>query len=157
MTLTADERLRLMHRERNRRYRERKREWIRARQTARNRRLGIRPLSEYLEERRRDAKGRQQTSRESARRYRQRHPDRKKASNARRIRFLDKSPLMPTNPRKGVCTKCGKQWRPGERQFQMHHLRYDSQNPLAHTVEVCYGCHVAIHGIGRKKAGHAAA
>lgn len=151
MKLTKEEHLRALARERNRRYWLRHRDAIKRRQEAERRRAGVRPVSEYLEERRLKAKGRLQTSREGSRQYRLRHPYKIKKANARRIRFLDKAPVLPSNPRNGVCTRCGRVRTPEERQFQMHHLKYNPTNPEDHTIEVCYACHVAIHGTRRRK------
>ncbi len=70
---------------------------------------------------------------------------------SRRLLFQDTRLILDHNPRNGVCSKCGK--KNGEKfintkgkesivQTHLHHIEYDPNNPLAHTVELCEGCHL---------------
>ncbi len=63
-----------------------------------------------------------------------------KRTNKFAFRYKNKTIYLGYNPRKGVCLKCGK-----EGKTVLHHEKYDDQNPLAHTTEVCYKCHKKIH------------
>jgi hypothetical protein len=78
--------------------------------------------------------------------------------NIKRILFKDKRVLLDKPPRKGVCSLCGikvGQFHPVTghycKQTQMHHLQYDPENPLAHTIEVCVPCHKQEHRRRLKK------
>jgi len=62
------------------------------------------------------------------------------AYKAKRIKFKDKRIFLETNPRIGVCSWCRKKGR-----TNIHHLQYDENNPLAHTVEICPSCHIKEH------------
>jgi hypothetical protein len=56
--------------------------------------------------------------------------------NKMRIHYKGKDICLSFNPRKGICTKCGK-----EGKTQLHHEEYDDNDVLAHTVELCVSCH----------------
>ena len=58
-------------------------------------------------------------------------------------RYTFKSKLIYHNevPRKGVCSKCGARAGIECKRTQLHHTDYDSDNPLAHTIELCASCH----------------
>ena len=58
-------------------------------------------------------------------------------NNKRRYYFNGKVIYHEINPRKGVCDKCGKVGG----KTDMHHERYDPNNPLAFTIELCSSCH----------------
>ena len=53
--------------------------------------------------------------------------------------------FLTENPRKGICSECGEA---GE--THIHHDQYDSDNPLAHTRELCKSCHTKFHNAERK-------
>ena len=44
----------------------------------------------------------------------------------------------------GVCNLCRAVWPFDTVQTQMHHDKYDDNNPLAHVLEVCNSCHSKI-------------
>lgn len=52
------------------------------------------------------------------------------------IRFKQKYARVATDIRKHLCSKCGKKGL-----THLHHEKYDEQNILAHTVELCASCH----------------
>jgi len=53
---------------------------------------------------------------------------------------MGKQIILKENPRKGICSLCGKQGRTG-----MHHLQYHKDDPLKDTVELCVPCHNKQH------------
>jgi len=57
--------------------------------------------------------------------------------NPQRIKFKGKQIQIGINPRKGICSKCGK-----KAETDMHHTKYDRNNVLANTVELCNSCHI---------------
>ena len=71
--------------------------------------------------------------------------------NPRRIRFLGRRIDFPQNPRTNICSHCHRRY-PSElkRQTTMHHVFYNSDNPLEGTIELCTSCHNKIHGAIRK-------
>lgn len=74
----------------------------------------------------------------------------KKPYNDRRIIFHDKRIQLKENPRTNICSKCGKKYPDDLReQTIMHHEEYDPNNVLAHTVELCRGCHISLHKKGK--------
>lgn len=74
-----------------------------------------------------------------------------RAYHQRWIGFLGRRVILPSNPRIGVCGRCGRkrkrgrQGQRGEKQFAMHHYRYDPRKPLSYTVELCPRCHKWTH------------
>ena len=68
--------------------------------------------------------------------------------NPKRIVFtpIRKQVPLSFNPRKGICSNCGRSISKGEvKTTHMHHLKYDLNDPLAHTVELCASCHRKDH------------
>lgn len=63
-----------------------------------------------------------------------------KRSSQKRITFKNKRVYITFNPRTGICTNCGKQGK-----TNMHHEKYDENNPLNHTIELCVSCHKKHH------------
>jgi len=59
----------------------------------------------------------------------------------------EKQIVVGINPRIGVCSMCGD--RP--KKTNMHHTKYDPDNPLAYTIELCVPCHAHVHRLGRKE------
>ena len=53
--------------------------------------------------------------------------------------FKKKRIHLPEDPRKEVCSNCGRQ-----RRTDMHHDEYDESDPLAYTRELCRSCHMKI-------------
>ena len=87
-------------------------------------------------------------------RYRDNNPETIKKfhdiHNKNRIKFKGKPIVLGFNPRKGTCSKCGQSVGKGEiKQTVLHHIKYDSNNPLAHTVELCRVCHCTTHEFGK--------
>jgi len=74
------------------------------------------------------------------------HPDYQKNANKKQIRFKGKSTYLGYNPRIGVCSKCGKSVKDSEINYtHLHHLKYDDNNPVKHTIELCIPCHRKEH------------
>jgi hypothetical protein len=66
-------------------------------------------------------------------------------SNPRLLHYKDKFIFLKENPRKGICSWCGKKGI-----TQMHHFaEYHDDDPLKDTVEICVACHKKVHGINR--------
>lgn len=62
--------------------------------------------------------------------------------NTSRIVFLGKQIQLIENPRKGICSDCGKTVASGEIKYtNMHHEQYNQDNPLKDTKELCVKCH----------------
>lgn len=75
-----------------------------------------------------------------------RNPKKNPTYNRRRLRFLGKQVLLKTDPRKGICSSCGRSIEKGEIQrTNLHHLSYNPENVEAHTVELCVRCHSKVH------------
>jgi len=85
-----------------------------------------------------------QPTKEVRKRYGINHPEKIKENNDRTnkfaFRYKNKTIYLGYNPRKGICQICSK-----EGKTVLHHIKYDDENPLAHTTEVCYKCHKQIH------------
>ena len=69
------------------------------------------------------------------------------------IFFLGKSiTLDKPIPRTGICTMCKMSLKKGEiKATVMHHVKYDSNNPLAYTIELCQSCHNIEHALWKPK------
>lgn len=69
-----------------------------------------------------------------------------KTQNKQRMFFNGRRIHLVYNPRTNVCSNCGKGY-PKElsRQTYVHHVRYDGETPLEHTIELCASCHVKHH------------
>lgn len=81
--------------------------------------------------------------------WKAKNKDKVRDNNATRIRFKNKQINIGSNPRTGICSKCGKSVKKGEvGRTHMHHLKYDKSNPKAHTVELCEVCHRLTHNGG---------
>ena len=67
-------------------------------------------------------------------------------SNPNRIYFQGKRLQLNENPRTNVCSQCGKSYPEDlSEQTILHHTKYDPDNPLENTIEVCRGCHRKFH------------
>jgi len=74
--------------------------------------------------------------------WRKNHPKKVKEISLNRIVFLGEQITLKENPRKGICSNCGRSVKKGEiKQTQLHHEKYDKSDPLANTVELCVRCH----------------
>ena len=85
------------------------------------------------------------------REYNQKHKDEIRENKSRRFEFLGKTLLAESNPRINVCSNCGRVVGDEIKRTNIHHKLYDTQNPLAHTVELCVGCHRKAHTKERLK------
>lgn len=61
----------------------------------------------------------------------------------RRFRYKDKYVVVKENPRSGKCFFCERE----DRQTNIHHYKYDDNNPLDFTIELCVSCHRKWHSI----------
>jgi hypothetical protein len=77
-----------------------------------------------------------------------------KINNRRKLVFKGKQMYVKENPRKGVCSKCGK--KSGEQYLNyngklsavithIHHLEYHEEDVLKDTIELCNSCHRSEH------------
>jgi hypothetical protein len=69
-----------------------------------------------------------------------------------RLKFKGNLLNLRENPRTNICSQCDRKY-PEELKIQtsMHHLVYDESNPIAHTLELCAGCHARLHHTGFRK------
>ena len=69
--------------------------------------------------------------------------------NKQSIRYKEKYTRIPnTKLRKNVCFRCEKVYPDDlDEQTILHHITYDSDNPLDNTIELCRSCHTALHNI----------
>ena len=58
-----------------------------------------------------------------------------------RIKFKDKRVYLKENPRKGICSQCGKT----DCRTNIHHIKYHDNDPLKDTIELCVICHTKKH------------
>lgn len=66
----------------------------------------------------------------------------REANKNKRIQYKGRRFYVSEEMRTGVCSACGKSVEKGEiSKTNIHHLEYDDSNPMAHTVELCVGCH----------------
>lgn len=71
-----------------------------------------------------------------------------KFQNRDKKRILFKTTRLPTAniPRTGFCTLCPNNTYDNScEKTQLHHFIYDCNDALAHTIEVCPGCHRKLH------------
>jgi hypothetical protein len=70
--------------------------------------------------------------------------------NHRHLSFKGKSIFLKENPRKGVCSWCGRKngeyflnanLKPSITLTHMHHIEYHDDDPLKDTLELCASCH----------------
>ena len=86
----------------------------------------------------------------NAKRYRQNNPEKVKTADRRKqeriLYFKGREIRLKYPPRRGICSKCGRSVVKGEiKKTNIHHEKYDENNPLAHTIELCVSCHVQVH------------
>ena len=55
------------------------------------------------------------------------------------FKYRDELFYLNFNPRKGFCSQC---YRVGK--THLHHTKYDDDNPLDNTIELCDSCHGTI-------------
>ncbi|MGI0041848.1 MAG: hypothetical protein ACRD94_07790 [Nitrosopumilaceae archaeon] len=88
-------------------------------------------------------KNNKKRAKENLKRWQKKHPHYwKEHYTGRTLWFGDKRIWLKENPRKGKCLDCGKVGL-----TNMHHTKYDENNPLLHTIELCVGCHQRQHRI----------
>jgi len=77
----------------------------------------------------------------------------KKKHRMKMVTIMGKQVAFEENPRTNICSKCGKRY-PEELRSQttIHHLKYDLEEPLANTIELCRSCHSKEHSRMAKKA-----
>lgn len=81
-------------------------------------------------------------------RYCAKYPERRKETLRKRVMFMGKDVRLKFNPRKGVCQECGRSVSKGEiKRTLIHHLKYDTTDPLKHTIELCLSCHFKKHWV----------
>lgn len=62
--------------------------------------------------------------------------------NTHKIIYKGKDIRLPYNPREGFCMNCGDSVLANDiNRTHLHHLKYDDERPLAHTIELCISCH----------------
>jgi len=67
----------------------------------------------------------------------------RKSYTKRIFRFKDKRITVDHEVRIGVCSKCGKSIKKQEiKRTHLHHEKYDEDNPLNNTKELCVSCHM---------------
>src|SRR5262245_30696961 len=57
------------------------------------------------------------------------------------IVYKGKRIFLQYSPRTGVCSECGAVKGINCKRTSIHHEVYDDNDPIAHTVELCNGCH----------------
>tara|TARA_Y100000310_G_C20556182_1_gene750618 strand:- start:327 stop:773 length:447 start_codon:yes stop_codon:yes gene_type:complete len=69
--------------------------------------------------------------------------------NKQSVRYKEKYTRIPKKElRKNICFKCQKSYPEDlEEQTVLHHMSYESNNPLDNTIELCRSCHMALHNI----------
>lgn len=78
--------------------------------------------------------------------YRKNNSDKIHAYTRTKVRFHDKQIPTGTQFRKDECSECKRKIGIDEiKRTNMHHERYDINNPLSHTVELCIRCHRKRH------------
>jgi len=98
--------------------------------------------------------------------YRKDHPEKMQewyGKNPQKIQFYrhrllnykGKQITLKENPRIGVCSNCHRSVENGAiMRTQLHHLEYDNNNPLNHTIELCVRCHRQEHARLRRIENH---
>ena len=69
-------------------------------------------------------------------------PETTKKRNSRRLTFEDKVLHVKENPRIGVCNMCRAVFPFDCVKTDMHHEKYNKNNPLKDTLELCPNCHI---------------
>ena len=67
-----------------------------------------------------------------------------KENNHKRILFKNKRIYLDIAPRIGVCNLCRSVEPFDCKQTNIHHEKYDDNNPLKYTLEICPKCHQHI-------------
>jgi len=58
-----------------------------------------------------------------------------------------------------ICQSCGKQWKKGQRRFDIHHLngqcgkksrRYDKKKDMDNLITLCHKCHYGRHDFSKR-------
>lgn len=73
------------------------------------------------------------------------NPERRKKYNPQRLKFKGKTTFVGKTLRIGVCNWCRAVVPFDCKLTHMHHEQYDSDNPSAHTIEICPQCHSDYH------------
>jgi len=77
---------------------------------------------------------------------RERKLRRRRERDKRAFNFKTRRVTNLINPRTNKCSFCGKT-HPEQlkNQTSLHHIEYDEEHPLNHTVELCIACHMRLH------------
>jgi hypothetical protein len=83
-------------------------------------------------------------------RYKNNHPEKYKETQEntlnRRLTFKGKLIHLPEEFRINKCSECGKVYPDGLKQrTQIHHIKYDENDVLKSTIELCRSCHMKLH------------
>jgi hypothetical protein len=70
----------------------------------------------------------------------------KRENSTRQINFKGQRKYFPNPVKQNICMKCGQKY-PEELDAptHLHHITYNSKNPLKGTVELCRPCHFGLH------------
>jgi hypothetical protein len=80
------------------------------------------------------------------------HPIWHSINGPKRIKFKGKVIYLKINPRINICSICGKSYpKELKQQTSLHHIKYDFNNILSHTIELCNSCHHKLHWKIRKQ------
>jgi len=72
--------------------------------------------------------------------------------NKRKLTYMGKQLFFDQEIRTRECYFCKREGRAQKsRRTSLHHVKYDHQDPLAWTIEVCNSCHYQIDAYNRKK------
>jgi len=78
-----------------------------------------------------------QAKKDEYQKHKPRYLAKAKENSARRIWFKTKRVYVKDCPRTGICSLCRRKGL-----THLHHIQYDENEPLAHTIEVCPSCHM---------------
>jgi len=65
--------------------------------------------------------------------------------SSKRVSFNGHRIIDSKTPRTGKCSICGAVKGINCKRTSLHHIKYDPNNPLEHTIELCNSCHKQHH------------
>lgn len=69
-----------------------------------------------------------------------------KNNNSKRLKYKDKQIRIKQNIKTGYCSRCSNNIYDGSCNLtSLHHIRYNDDDPLKHTIELCNPCHRKQH------------
>jgi len=87
----------------------------------------------------------------ACREWLKRNWEKHKSAMMKRITFKGQRIYLKNNPRKNICSICGKRYKIElSEQTHLHHDFYDESDPLNGTRELCRSCHKKIHELMKK-------